>query len=341
MKKSFLKFIGFSIGALFLSSCSNMLYTTLDVLRPAKVAFLPNVNRLLIANNTPTIILENEHNKAQKTVSLPTDSLPIYCLSVLAQELGNNSFFSSVLLEPNSIFPKNNFSEKLSAEMVKKLCENYKCDVILTLDSLKASDVLTEYYLEDVSQYLSTYEIFLKSKWSIYYPSQPKPVSLQFKDTVYWEAQDYSRQRALKQMPNRWDALVDGALYVGKNSVKRFIPYWDKVDRYFFNPGNKLMRQAMDSVYVRNWNSAIELWKKAMNKSDSEKLKGEAANNIAIAYEILGDMDNAIAYADQSLHYFSAASIIDFDTLERISNYYNELIKRKNEIEQLKLQLGE
>ena len=66
-----------------------------------------------------------------------------------------------------------------------------------------------------------------------------------------------------------------------------------------------------------------------MNKSDSEKLKGEAANNIAIAY------------ADQSLHYFSAASIIDFDTLERISNYYNELIKRKNEIEQLKLQLGE
>jgi tetratricopeptide (TPR) repeat protein len=341
MKKSFLKFIGFSIGALFLSSCSNMLYTTLDVLRPAKVAFLPNVNRLLIANNTPTIILENEHNKAQKTVSLPTDSLPIYCLSVLAQELGNNSFFSSVLLEPNSIFPKNNFSEKFSSEMVKKLCENYNCDVILTLDSLKASDVLTEYYLEDVSQYLSTYEIFLKSKWSIYYPSQSKPVSLQFKDTVYWEAQDYSRQRALKQMPNRWDALVDGALYVGKNSVKRFIPYWDKVDRYFFNPGNKLMRQAMDSVYVRNWNSAIELWKKAMNKSDSEKLKGEAANNIAIAYEILGDMDNAIAYADQSLHYFSAASIIDFDTLERISNYYNELIKRKNEIEQLKLQLGE
>jgi hypothetical protein len=70
-----------------------MLYTTLDVLRPAKVAFLPNVNRLLIANNTPTIILENEHNKAQKNRFASYDSLPIYCLSVLAQELGNNSFF--------------------------------------------------------------------------------------------------------------------------------------------------------------------------------------------------------------------------------------------------------
>ena len=341
MKKSFIIFVGLSIGAMLLSSCSNMLYTSLDVLRPAKVAFLPNVNRLLIVNNTPVMALENDPTKTKKNVTLPADSLPIYCLSVLAQELGNNSFFSSVLLEPNSIYPKNNYSEKLSTEMVKKLCENYNCDVILTLDSLKASDVLTEYYLEDISQYLSTYEIYLKSKWSIYYPSQSKPVSLQFKDTVYWEAQDYSRQRALKQMPDRWDALVDGALYVGKNSVKRFIPYWDKVDRYFFNPGNKLMRQAMDSVYVRNWTSAIELWKKAMNKSNSEKLKGEAANNIAIAYEILGDMDNAIAYASQSLQYFSSVSIIDYDTLERINNYYYELIKRKNEIQQLKLQLGE
>jgi len=27
--------------------------------------------------------------------------------------------------------------------------------------------------------------------------------------------------------------LVDGALYVGQNSIKRFVPYWDKSDRYF------------------------------------------------------------------------------------------------------------
>lgn len=39
------------ISGVVLSSCSGMLYTTIDVLRPAKVSFPVDVNNLLIVNN--------------------------------------------------------------------------------------------------------------------------------------------------------------------------------------------------------------------------------------------------------------------------------------------------
>jgi len=81
--------------------------------------------------------------------------------------------------------------------------------------------------------------------------------------------------------------LVDGALYVGQNSIKRFVPYWDKSDRYFFNTSNKYMKQGMDSLYVKNWEAAISIWEKAMDKS-GRSLKAKLSNNIAVAYEITG-----------------------------------------------------
>ena len=104
----------------------------------------------------------------------------------------------------------------------------------------------------------------------------------------------------MSELPNREDALVDGALNVGQKSVNRFVPYWEKADRYFFNSHNKLMKKGMDSVYVKNWKSAIEYWELAIKKTKSTLTKAHATNNIAIAYEILGDIDKALDYATQS-----------------------------------------
>lgn len=51
---------------ILLSSCSSLLFTTLDVLRPAQVAFPPEVNNLLIVNNTPKILFNHQKNHLPK-----------------------------------------------------------------------------------------------------------------------------------------------------------------------------------------------------------------------------------------------------------------------------------
>jgi len=78
MKTRKLKFIILIFGTVFLASCSESLYTSLDVLRPAKVAFAKNANNLLIINNTTKQPDNLGHrtdllNQKTKSVSIDTD----------------------------------------------------------------------------------------------------------------------------------------------------------------------------------------------------------------------------------------------------------------------------
>ena len=211
----------------------------------------------------------------------------------------------------------------------------------MSLEKIKVNDDLSEYYLTETSSYLAALELKFETTWSIYYLNNEKITSIQFKDTAYWESESYVRKNVMSNLPKRADALIDGALNVGHKTVDRFIPYWDKVDRYFFNSGNKYMKLGMDSVYVKNWYSAISSWEKVFEKTKSPWIQAQAANNIAIAYEISGNLDKALEYATVAYYSFGKLNFVDFDSFSRLSDYINELTIRKNDINILKNQLGE
>jgi tetratricopeptide (TPR) repeat protein len=348
MKTHKLKIILLAFGIVLFSSCTKLLYTSLDVLRPAKVAFSLNTNNLLIVNNS-VIQPSNYGHQAQplneklKNISIPNDSAAIFCLSALNEDLETKDFFSTVQLLPNSINSSTEFFNhpELSNDQVIELCKKNNANVILALENIKVNDDLNEYYILENTSYLSSLEVKYETSWSIYYPNDFNPVKLSFKDTLYWESESYNRRKAVSALPVREDALIDGALETGHKSANRFVPFWEKVDRYFFNPNNKLMKQGMDSVYVKNWKSAIQIWEKTYNENKNARIQAQAANNIAIAYEIIGDIDKALEFATKSYYTFGKLSIPDNESFMRISNYIIELNQRKIEIALLKKQVGE
>lgn len=336
------------LGIVFFTSCTRLLYTTLDVLRPAKVAFAADANNLLIVNNTVNQPAEYGHknqllNESPKNVLIKTDSMSIFCLGALTEDIEGKDFFSSVQLIPNTINKSKEFfsTERLTDETVNKLCLSKHANVILSLDKIKVNDDLIEDYVPENSTYVSALELKFETTWSIHYLNKPNVNSIQFTDTVFWESESYYRKKAMADLPDREDALVDGALNVGHKVVNRFVPYWDKVDRYFFNPNVKLMRQGMDSVYVKNWKSAISLWEQEYNKTKSLWIQAQAANNIAIGYEITGDLDKALDYAIKAYYSIGKMTIVNYDSFARLSDYVNELAQRKNELAIIKKQLGE
>lgn len=348
MKTFKLKIISLAFGTVFLSSCTKLLYTSLDVLRPAKVAFNSEVNNVLIINNTVPQPANIGHStqfafEESKKDTFNTDSLSIFCLGALKEDIESKNFFASVHLSPNSINTGTDFSSAnyISDETVKGLCKSAQVDAIISLDKIKVKDEITEVFDALSNSYVSTMELNFESYWSIHYPNKEEFYALQFKDTVYWEAESNSRKRGIKELPKRENALVDGALYVGQNTVNRFVPYWEKVDRYFFNPNKKYFKQAMDSVYVKNWDSAISNWQTVMNQSKSNWIKAQAANNIAIAYEITGNIDKALEYASQAFYSLQELSFADYNSFIRISGYVTELIQRRKDMITLKNQLGE
>lgn len=348
MKAYTLKIILIAVGTFLFSSCTTLLYTSLDVLRPAKVAFAADAKSLLIVNNTVVQPPEVGHvtqlmGENQRNILMQTDSLSIFCLGALTEEINSKSFFSSVVLIPESKNNSRNFYQinHLTADSVAKKCILHQADVILSLDKIKVKDELSEFYLTETGTFLSTLDIKYETSWSIHYPNKQQLSTLEFKDTVYWESESYFRKKSMSDLPKRDDALIDGALYVGQKTVNRFVPYWEKVDRYFFNSNNKLMKAGIDSVYVKNWKMAIENWKMAIKKNKKSLLLAHATNNIAVAYEILGDINKALEYATQSYYYMGKLSFVNYDTYFRITQYINDLAQRKTEIAKLKIQLTE
>jgi len=346
MKQSW-KFILPVLGIFLFSSCVERLYTSLDVLRPAKVAFATNANNLLVVNNTVVQPSNMGHrlellNQKTKSVQLEADSLPLFCLGALTEELESKGFFKSVQLVQNSQNPSTNFLtiNPLDNDVVDNLCKKYKSNVILSLDKIKVNDDMSQYYLNESNSFLAVFEVRYDSYWSIHYPNSNEVKTIQFKDTIYWENPSYALKNVMKGLPDRMNGVIDGALNVGRKSVGRFLPYWDKVDRYLFLSKNKYIKQGMDSVYVKNWNAAISHWLKAVN-SHSDLTKSYAANNLAVAYEITGEIDKSIEYARIALTTFGNSYLSDNKTYMQIANYLDELTTRKTEIDTLKLQLGE
>ena len=282
-------------------------------------------------------------NLAAQHPAIKTDSLSIFCLGALTEDLEGKDFFSSVQMIPVTLNNGTKFfgTSKLTDSKIKELCQANHVNVVLSLDKIKVIDELTENYLDESSTYLSTLVLNFETQWSIHYLNNPEVTSEQFTDTVFWESESYYRKKAMSDLPDRNDALVDGALNVGHKTVNRLVPYWDKVDRYFFNPNMKLMKQAMDSVYVKNWKSAIKLWETQYNKTKNSRIQAQAANNIAIGYEITGDLDKALEYATRAYYSLGKMTIVDYESFTRLSDYIVELTQRKNEQAILKKQLGE
>lgn len=332
----------------FLSSCSNVLYTSLDVLRPAKVTFSPTTNRLLIVDNTTKQPDDYGHrtqlfNEKAKNVSIATDSLPFFCIEAMADELAGKDFFKVITIHDKNLNTVKDFFSirNLQFDSVNSLCDRFDADVILTLDRVKVNDKIDEYYLEDNAVFYVTLEARYETRWSIYYPERTTFESATFRDTVYWDAQAKRKNIALSDLPKRSDALIDGAMYAGRRSVDRFIPYWDKVDRYFYTSNNKYLSAGIDSATVRNWNGAIQNWKKIVNSKKSYQLRGKAANNIAIAYEVMGDIKNALKYSEIAVNYSMKSLFMDIKTSVAIVAYFDELTRRNAEIELLDKQLGD
>lgn len=323
-----------------------MMYTNIDVLRPAKITFDEKATDLLIVNNSVVQPATYGHRnellgEKTKSVTVNTDSLAVFCLSVVNEEFNKYGFFNTTQLHLPSVNTKGSFLIAMPPKMdtLKVLAGEYGANAVLSLDKIKVSDKIVEYFNEESNSFYAILEANYESNWSVTYPGQNSSTQFSFKDTIYWDYESYQRKKAIAGLPNRYNALIDGALYVGQNAMKKFVPWWDKEERYFFMTDNKYMVRAMDSVTVKNWKEAVIIWQQGM-KNASKSLQAKILNNIAIACEIMGDMDKAKQSILKAIEVYESNQVMNYDHYFSLRKYKEQLIKRIAEINQINKQLG-
>lgn len=332
---------------LLLSSCSSQrLYTTLDVMRPGKIAFAQDAVNVLLLNNTVSQPENYGHTtylsgQKKQNITLNADSAGIFCLAGAAEEFAAIGFFESVTVLDESQNNTEKFFQitRQQPNAIDSLCNLYQVDVILALNRIAVSDVISDYYLEEDYTSLAALDVKTVTNWSVHYPHATECESINLMDSLFWEETNDDIKQALQQLPNRADAVVDASIYAGKRTCERLLPRWEQVDRYFYTSRNKLITQGIDSVYHKSWDAALAIWEQALEKSNLFT-QGIAYANMAVASEIIGDIDKAIDYTNSAMLMFSISfNMNSYEYAYQQSVYLEDLVNRKKELEQLKKQL--
>mgnify|MGYP004701207717 CR=1 FL=1 len=237
---------------------------------------------------------------------------------------------------PENRFPAFESNAFMTSEMpweeVKTLCETFNTDAVLSIDYFKTR-VKTSYNKED---YFNPYDnsfstiseaemqISFETIIRIYDPAQEKIITRQFlRDTLFWEDTGQNSRELFSRFTPVKKALSEVGIAIALDFSGIIGPVWLRERRSYFATGNENLKQAVLLVNTGQWLSAIELWKETAGKTKSKSVKSKAEFNIALGYEMLGDIDTAIEWALKS-----------YNTMYRTNTYnYLETLKfRKNDL---------
>lgn len=230
-----------------------------------------------------------------------------------------------------------NFPNPMSWNEINTICKQYKVDAVLVLEHYDTNFIVTKGKKEDGAEGKNFYAKGVGSiNMSIrLYDNKNRSIADEYNlaNRSSWDASAGSVDDAVKALIDRQMAIESISKEMAFSYTQRITPTWYTVKRYFYNKPQKsknLIKGVRQSG-VANWEGAIESWEKVVAKPKKEKFAGRAAYNIAVAYEVLGDLEKAkewasIAYADYGE--------------KRADDYYRTLQNRLNDEASVNYQLS-
>ncbi|WP_157515024.1 DUF6340 family protein [Gaetbulibacter saemankumensis] len=219
--------------------------------------------------------------------------------------------------------------DKLDWDQVKQICDLAEADVLLVLENFDSnSDLLRAAIADQVSSVLtsgrpnpripSQARVNVQSYWRLYDP-YTKTIIDQHQRTYYM---NFDLVNGLPPL----SALPETAYAAGMDYMSRFLPSYYRVkrDMYKKGKGHEKYRFAAGwrSAEVAKWQDAIGIWKEVVTNGN-RKSAGRAAHNIAVSYEVLGDTQKALEWAQRAYR----------DYGEALSRDYAKILLRRKQFE--------
>ncbi len=285
----------------------------------------------LAADSLQRIFYKQQFNYDTVINNIQTIDTTLKALGELLYESGR---YDIVIPENRFLdFEKNAFiTKELSWEEAKMLCETYNTDAVLSIDHFKTRVMTSydkeEYFVPSMSHFQTVSEAAIKVSFEtvirVYDPDNEKILSrMILRDTLIWSDIGTSAGEIFSRFTSIKEALAEVGIAAALEFSDQINPVWKRERRGYFATGDSNLKQADLLVKSGQWGAAIALWKETAEKSKSKSLKSKAEFNIALGYEMLGDIDSSILWALKS-----------YETMYRTNTYsYLEVLKRrKNEI---------
>jgi hypothetical protein len=228
---------------------------------------------------------------------------------------------------------KNTFPEPLDWNTIDEICKRHQSNAVLAIEIFDTDFILTNSPIKiettnDKGVIIPRIEIKATGVAVInfgirLYDATNRVILDEYQTThrLNLDAQAPTLQAALNQILDKTEAINRASFDAGFIYGERISPTYYKVTRYFFDKPKKELGAGVRYSEVADWKGAINAWMKVVEKGD-RKDAGRAAFNIAVAYEVLGDLEQAKSWA--------ARSHTEFEEKEA-DDYYKKLVDRIRE----------
>jgi hypothetical protein len=310
------KFSGLIILAIFFSSCTSSFKTVyIEVAKPSEY-MLPNdvvsltlMNRGISGefNNYPADSLQGYfYRKAFDVSAAVLDSVAAdTTLKVLGQLLYESGRYEVVIPEERNIRREEAYFKvplQLDWDYVAEICNKYETDALLVIERY-INKIITNY---DKVSYSDLHFASIDSKYDavarIYDPAKKEVIKqIIVADTIYWAEEDYSQQGLFtrKLVPVK-QALIETGIQVALDMDAKLSPQWITERRGYFSVKDANSKLLESYIKANDWQKAHDYWQGLYAETDSKSIKSKLEYNLAIASEMLGNINEAAEWAKKS-----------------------------------------
>lgn len=331
---------------MLLSSCATVSTIPLEVMRPADYSVPPDVLSVVVVDfsfpfrGDSTHVLSLSPRKTTVVDTIWIDDYGMRVAESMAYELDNRAFFDSVFLHPVSLNrpPAGRPNLPLSANQVGEILKNYNAQAVIALESVEYRSRFKTESLE--GYYYASLDANSRLLWKIYNAQGQTMDAFIQQDSIFWDNSDLA-SGDFSSIPGLRYAIESLADFMGKYYPDRIAPYWESQRRSYYSSGHHLFVRANDLLKANNWDHAARVWYNVFDEGN-DKQKAMAAFNIALSFEVRGDFEEAVAWAQVSKKLLDEMNTFRVSNLDKIRTimYIEELNERISEIQKLEEQVG-
>lgn len=273
------------------ASCVSVQTIAFDQLCPAKFSVPEQVKSVAVLNNMPSIpeakgnvaTLGNLNGDGKQTAE------------AFADALADSKYFNQVII-CDSVLNEEQLSDteirSLPHEDVIRLAQDLGADMLFSLDRVFLQNEKKSVIYPGLTEPWPVIVTRVTPVVSVYSPMRTRPLQVIVpRDSIEWN---------LDRMPSDRELLRYVAELSADVLAHQVVPYWERTERLYFAGGCVEMRDAAVCVKEGDWEGAKALWLSLYEHRKSEKVKARAALNLALASEMLDDLEAAQQWLDEA-----------------------------------------
>jgi hypothetical protein len=319
---------------------------TLPVLQPAQINLPGYYEKLAIVHrhraskeNTALNILEGVLTGESPLADREAGK---YCLNGVKDALLKTPRY--VVVEPPGLDLRGTgtgtFPPPLSWEEVENICINNGADALIVLEIFDSNSAISytskpvtvknkEGVESTITEHYANMRMTVTSGWRIYdYKYKIMVDEFRGDNWMNFSAKGTSPQHALAALIAKREAMNRTGFYAGSQYGFRIAPQWINVSREYYTKGSPNLKKAARMARTNNWQDASDIWRR-MSVSPSKKTAKRSTYNMAVASEVLGDLDAALDWANKAYREFNSRPALRYSSVLRQRIRDNERVNEQ------------